>query len=242
MTRRRGWMLAAMALCALGFAYRARAGEAQGLGTRGREGGLRRMGTIELPAPRLEGAVSVEEAIRRRRSRRSFADSPLTPAQLGQLLWSAQGVTEGRKRAAPSAGASYPMEVFVAVGPAGVGSLEAGVYRYLPAEHALEPHLAGDVRTQAAAAASGQRFLADAPVDILLAADYGRTAQRYGERARRYVDMEAGHISQNLYLQAEALGLGTVAVGAFDDAEVARVFRLPANLAPLYLMPVGHGK
>jgi SagB-type dehydrogenase family enzyme len=198
------------------------------------------MKTIELPSPNVKGTMGVEDAIERRRSRRSYADSPLTLAQVSQVLWSAQGLTKGRKRAAPSAGAAYPIDVFVAVGPDTVESLPAGVYRYLPAGHSLELHLEGDVRALAAEAASGQRFLAQAPADILLAADYARTARRYGDRARRYVDMEAGHIAQNVHLQAEALGLGTVAVGAFSDSDVAEAFHLPADLAPLYLLPVGH--
>jgi len=200
------------------------------------------MKMIELPAPQVKGAMSVEEAIERRRSVRSYTDSPLTMAQVSQLLWAAQGITDGRKRAAPSAGAVYPIEVFLAVGADCVESLEAGVYRYQPAEHALTLHLDGDVRAEAVAAASGQQFLLQAPVDILLAADRTRAAQRYHDRADRYVDMEAGHIAQNLHLQAEALGLGTVAVGAFHDAEVAEVFRLPEALVPLYLLPAGHPK
>ena len=200
------------------------------------------MATIELPAPGLKGEMSVEEAIERRRSLRSYDDAPLTLGQVSQLLWSAQGLTDRRRRAAPSAGAAYPIDVFLAVGPDGVESLAAGVYRYLPADHALELHLEGDVRGQAAEAASGQQFLSQAPVNILLAADYARTAQRYGERAQRYVDMEAGHIAQNLHLQAEALGLGSVAVGAFSDAEVAQTYHLPPELIPLYLLPAGHPK
>jgi SagB-type dehydrogenase family enzyme len=199
------------------------------------------MASIELPRPDLEGEVSVEEAIAGRRSRRMFAADRLTVEQLGQVLWAAQGITgpNGRKRAAPSAGATYPMELFVAVGQGTVGDLSAGVYHYVPSGHALEQLFADDVRRQAAEAALGQTFLAEAPADILIAADYGRTAGRYGERARRYVDMEAGHVSQNVYLQAEALGLGTVAVGAFTDSAVARVFRLTRPLEPLYLMPLG---
>lgn len=206
------------------------------------EGGKPQMANIKLPEPRLKGEMSVEEAIQRRRSRRSFADTPLTMEQLSQLLWCAQGVTDpaGRKRAAPSAGATYPMEVFVAVGQKTVGDLDAGVYRYVPAGHGLEKVLDGDLRGRVARAALGQDFLATAPMDILLAADYGRTSGRYGQRARRYVDIEVGHIGQNIYLQAEALGLGTVAVGAFSDDEVAKVFELSPPLQPLYLMPVGY--
>jgi SagB-type dehydrogenase family enzyme len=206
------------------------------------EGGGEPMAKVQLPGPRLKGPMSVEEAIQARRSRRDFSGTPLTLEQMGQLLWCAQGVTDAPRlrRAAPSAGATYPMEVFVAVGDQTVSGLSAGVYRYLGGEHALLKLFDGDVRGRVATAALGQDFLAAAPVDILLAADYGRTAQRYGDRARRYVDMEAGHIGQNVYLQAEALGLGTVAVGAFRDEAVAQVFQLPTLLVPLYLMPVGH--
>ncbi len=205
-------------------------------------GGKAQMANAKLPKPRLKGEMSVEEAVQRRRSRRHFTQAPLTLEQLGQLLWCAQGITDagGRKRAAPSAGATYPMEIFVAVGPRTVGDLEAGVYRYVPAGHELEEVFGGDIRAEISEAALGQDFLESAPLDILMAADYGRTSGRYGERAPRYVHMEAGHIGQNVYLQAEALGLGTVAVGAFRDEAVARAFRLPSHLVPLYLMPVGH--
>jgi SagB-type dehydrogenase family enzyme len=199
---------------------------------------------IELPEPRLESDVSVEQAIAGRRSRRQFTDRPLTLQQVAQILWSAQGLTgeAGRKRAAPSAGATYPMYVYLAVGAGRVEGLEAGVYRYHPADHALEKTMGRDIRRQVVDAALGQDFLAAAPVDLLLAADYERTRSRYGERTERYVHMEAGHIGQNVYLQAESLGLGTVAVGAFRDASVGEAFGLSGDLQPLYLMPVGHAR
>ena len=186
--------------------------------------------------------MSLEEAISRRRSRRSFASKPLTLAQVSQLLWCAQGTTgeRGLKRAAPSAGATYPLEIFLAVGRDTVTDLQAGVYRYVPSEHALLRTAEQDVRRQVAAAALEQYFLAQAPVDLLIAADCKRTTGRYGQRGVRYVHMEVGHVGQNIYLQAEALGLGTVAVGAFQDDEVARAFGLPEQLEPLYLMPVGY--
>ena len=197
---------------------------------------------VQLPEADLKGSVTLEAAIGGRRSCRAFSDSPLSLRELGQVLWAAQGVTGrgGRRRAVPSAGGLYPLETFVAVGEGTVEGLAAGVYRYVPQEHALEPSLEGDVRRQVAAAALSQDFLARAPADILIAADYARTAVRYAERATRYVDMEAGHVGQNVSLQAEALGLGTVMVGAFRDEAVARVFQLPERLSPLYLMPVGH--
>jgi len=211
---------------------------------------------IPLPPPQLKGGMSLEEAIRRRRSRRDFTDAPLTMEQLAQLLWACQGVTGERptrrgpsrespplvsalERAAPSAGATFPMEIFVAVGARTAGDLDAGLYHYHSAEHALQKTFDGDVRPQIAAAALGQDFLESAPVVILMAAESARTSRRYGERADRYVAMEAGHIGQNVYLQAEALGLGTVAVGAFHDEQVAAAFRLPKELKPVYVMPVG---
>jgi SagB-type dehydrogenase family enzyme len=200
------------------------------------------MEQIELPGPVLKGMLSVEEAIGRRRSRRSFSEAPLTLEQLGQLLWAAQGVTgeTPRHRAAPSAGATCPMEIFVATGAATVGQLQAGVYHYLPARHALEQTHDADIRERVAEAALGQDFLEAAPASVLMAADHERTGRRYGERARRYVAMEAGHISQNVYLQAEAIGLATVAVGAFHDRALASAFQLPRPLEALYLMAVGY--
>ncbi|MDD5555761.1 MAG: SagB/ThcOx family dehydrogenase [bacterium] len=196
-------------------------------------------GEIALPAPALKGRLSVEEAVARRRSVREYRKEPLALAEVSQILWAAQGITERRQglRAAPSAGATYPLEVFLVAG--NVTGLEAGVYRYLPARHALSRAFAGDVRRPLAAAALGQPWVRVAPATILIAAVYARTASRYGGRARRYIDMEVGHAGQNISLQAEALGLGTVAVGAFNDAEVKEVLRLPKEEEPLYLMPLG---
>lgn len=199
---------------------------------------------MKLPNAATTGKMSVEEAISKRRSRRSFSPKPLTLNQLAQFVWCAQGITDARRslRAAPSAGATYPLEVFVAVGKGGVAGLAEGVYRYLPSEHALECTMKGDVRGEVAHAALDQESLAEAPVTVLIAADYERTARRYGERARRYVHIEVGHVGENIYLQAEALGLASVAVGAFRDTEVARAFGLTGGLEPLYLMPVGYGR
>jgi SagB-type dehydrogenase family enzyme len=185
--------------------------------------------------------MSVEETIERRRSRRRFAETALELGQLAQLLWCAQGVTgeHGRRRAAPSAGACYPIDLFVAVGPETVGGLDAGVYRYLPGDHALAMVAEGDVRGPVAEACLGQDFLEGAPAVLLMAADMSRTRTRYAGRAARYVHMEVGHIGQNIHLQAESLGLGTVAVGAFQDDAVARAFRIGSGLEPLYVMPLG---
>ena len=178
--------------------------------------------------------MSLESALRRRRSVRSFTDEPLTSAEIGQLLWAAQGVTDPRGlRTAPSAGALNPLECYVATADA--------LLHYAPNVHRLDPHVPGDQRRALAAAAYGQSAVADAAVVIVITAVYARTAEKYGEeRAFRYVAMEAGHAAQNVLLQAVALGLGAVPVGAFDDAQVAQLLRLDMGEAPLYLIPVGH--
>ncbi len=196
---------------------------------------------IPLPEPRLAGEVSLEEAVARRRSIRSYADSSLTLAEVGQLLWAAQGITEPEKgfRAAPSAGATYPLELHLVVGEGTVEGLAAGVYRYLPEGHRLSWRLPGDLRARLAAAALGQPWVRTAPICIVITAVYHRTTARYGERGIRYVHLEAGHVGQNIYLQAVALELGTVAVGAFRDEEVVELLELPPEEEPLYIFPVG---
>lgn len=198
--------------------------------------------STRLPTPETRGALSVEEAIQGRRSERSFRGIALTQAQLSQLVWSAQGITDPARvrrilRAAPSAGAQYPLDVYVVVG--GVEGLKAGVYHYSPHEHSLRLVLEGDVRRPLAGACLGQMFIAAAPVSFVISAEYRRITDRYGDRGVRYTHMEVGHVGQNLHLQAESLGLGTVVVGAFRDAEVARLLRLPRGHEPLYVMPVG---
>ena len=199
-------------------------------------------GIVELPAPETTGTMSVEEALMRRRSIRSYTDEPLGLHDISQLMWAAQGITEPAtgKRTAPSAGATYPLEVYVVVGAGGVVGLADGVYRYDPSNHRLENLLRGDLRTELADAALGQSFIGEAPVDIVVAAVYARTTGRYGDRGIRYVHMEAGHVGQNLYLQAVARGLGMVTVGAFDDDRVQQLLQLPADQKPLYIIPIGH--
>jgi len=189
---------------------------------------------INLPPPRLEGDVSLESAIAARRSVRAYEPGELSLEEVGQLLWAAQGITGERpiKRAAPSAGGRCPLEFYVCRAD--------GVWHYEPDGHRLRRHLGQDVRAPLAEAAWGQRFIAEAPAVFVASAVFGRTTSRYGERGRqRYVPMDVGHAAQNLLLQAVALGLASVPVGAFDDAEVARVLNLPADQEPLYLLPVG---
>jgi SagB-type dehydrogenase family enzyme len=197
---------------------------------------------IKLTKPKTEGEVSLESVIKRRRSKRSFQDKPLTMQELSQLLWAAQGITEegGFKRAAPSGGAQYPLDLYVVSGEGSVEGLDQGVYHYLPQEHSLESKVAKDLREALARACLGQMFIAEAPVSFVITAEYRRITDRYGNRGIRYAHIEVGHVGQNIYLQAEALGMGTVAVGAFDDREVAKVLQLPPKHEPLYVMPVGY--
>jgi SagB-type dehydrogenase family enzyme len=194
---------------------------------------------VPLPSPALKGKLSVEEALARRRSVREYRKDALSLAEASQLLWAAQGVTERREgfRTAPSAGATYPLEVYLVAG--NVSGLAPGLYRYDPGRHCLIRAIAEDIRSKLSEAALGQPWVRQAPATIAIAAVYARTASRYGSRARRYIDMEVGHAGQSIYLQAESLGLGTVAVGAFDDGGVKRVLGLPKEEEPLYLMPVG---
>jgi SagB-type dehydrogenase family enzyme len=195
-------------------------------------------GDIALPKPRLEGEVSVERALALRRSVREFAPEPLPLAAVSQLLWAAQGITDPpERRTAPSAGALYPLEVYLVAGA--VSGLRPGVYRYELRRHRLVLESAGDRRADVADAALGQDWVGEAPAIVVLAAVYQRTARKYGERAPRYVHMEAGHAAQNVYLQAGALGLGTTMVGAFRDEKLIHVLGLPAQVKPLGLLPVG---
>jgi SagB-type dehydrogenase family enzyme len=191
---------------------------------------------VALP-PRLEGGRALERALAERRSVREFAPGALTLPQVAQLLWAAQGTTAGGRRTAPSAGALYPLEVYLVAGE--VRGLAPGVYRYLPAKHALQQLLAGDMRQSLCDAALAQACVAAGAAAVVFTAVERRTTRKYGSRGVRYVHIEVGHAAQNLALQAAALGLGGVTVGAFDDAAVARLLHLPRGEAPLYLMPLG---
>lgn len=192
---------------------------------------------IQLPRPRLHSATSLEAALAARRSLRSFANKPVTLNELSQLLWAAQGITDSRGlRTAPSAGALYPLELYIAAG--NVSGLAAGTYQYAPDGHHLRQVADGDQRAELAAAALGQPPIRKGPVVIAIAADYRRTTVKYGERGVRYVHLEAGHAAQNICLQAEAIGLGAVVIGAFSDKDVAALLRSTGR-QPLYLIPVG---
>lgn len=197
--------------------------------------------TVSLPVPSVRGDLSVEAAIRDRRSVRSFAPRPLTPREVSQLLWAAGGKTidgvTGPTRAYPSAGGIYPLSIFLAAGS--VGGIPPGIYRYEWKENSLLPVRSGDQRAALSRAAFGQGCVAAAPAVIVIAGDIPRTAARYGERGEsRYVPMDAGHSGQNVSLQAQSLGLGSVIVGAFRDEAVKEVLGLETE-TPLYLIPVG---
>ena len=193
---------------------------------------------IKLPAPRYKNSVSVEEALLKRRSVRDYKNEPLTLADVSQLLWSAQGITDPRGlRTSPSAGALYPLEVYVVAG--NVKDLPGGIYRYRPHKHELDRVVAGDKRTELCNAALGQPCVRNAPAVIVFSAVYERVTVKYGERGIRYVHIEAGHAAQNAFLQAVSLNLGAVVIGAFHDEEVKKIIRAADREQPLYIMPVG---
>jgi SagB-type dehydrogenase family enzyme len=195
---------------------------------------------IKLPSPITHGKLSLEQAISKRRSVRRFQAEPLTLEQLSQLLWSAQGITgSGGRRAAPSAGATYPLEVFIVIGEHGTEKLAAGLYHYDAGNHCLSLHQTGDLSQKLADTALGQSSIAKCPVVMVICAIHPRTAYRYGRRGERYVHMEVGHVGQNVSLQAVALGLGTVMIGAFEDEEVRKALKLEEQIKPLYIIPVG---
>ncbi len=202
---------------------------------------------VYLPLPRIRREVlSVEEALAYRRSIRSYRDEPITIEQLSQLLWAVYGINEPRRgfKTTPSAGATYPLVIYVVVGSNGVslgnGSfLKPGSYRYDPYSHSLHLVKEGDLRDDLARAALDQEWVREAPINIVICAIFERTTRVYGERGYRYVYIEVGHAGQNIYLEATALGLGTVAVGAFYDDAVRLVIGAKPNEHPLYIMPVG---
>jgi SagB-type dehydrogenase family enzyme len=193
---------------------------------------------IKLPSPRYDSTTSVEKALLERRSVRDLRDEPLTINEVSQLLWAAQGITDSRGfRTAPSAGALYPLEVYMAI--VNIKGISKGTYKYNPHKHELAKVKHGDVRNELTLAALGQYWIRKGAVVIVLSAVYERTTKKYGERGNRYVHMEVGHAAQNIYLQAQSLDLGTVVIGAFWDEAVRKVMNMPDEEHPLCIMPVG---
>lgn len=204
------------------------------------------MNEIKLPAPAHKGTMSVEEALLIRRSIRSFTNETLSIKDASQMLWATYGVSLVTRsgwefKTAPSAGATYPLEIYLLAG--NVEQLQAGLYHYNPSKHSLKKLISGDLRNQMMNAALGQKMLEEAPATIIFTAVFERTTSRYGNRGReRYVCMDLGHAAQNTYLQATALNLGTCAIGAFQDEKLHQLFKFPVNEEVLYLMPIGHPK
>ena len=189
---------------------------------------------VRLPPPEQKGKMSLEEALARRRSVREFTREALTERELSQLLWAAQGMTHAEGlRTAPSAGALYPLELYVASAD--------GFYRYEARPHQLIRLSDRDLRAAMRRAALDQEVISQAPAVFVIAAVYERKSRKYGAaRTPRYVHMEVGHAAQNLLLEAVALGLGGVPIGAFEDEALQKGLALPADHRPLYLIPVGH--
>ncbi len=200
---------------------------------------------IKLPAPRYESGFSIEEALKNRRSVRRYSDEALSLEEVSQILWASYGITErmphpdflrGGLRTSPSAGALYPLEIYLAAG--NVKKLSQGVYKFDSRNHTLKKIKDEDIRIELANAS--QTMMEQAPAVIIYSAVYQRTTRKYGERGRnRYVPMEAGHSAQNAALQAGALGIGVCTVGAFNDNLVKSIVGMDENEEPLYLLPMG---
>ena len=199
--------------------------------------------TVSLPAPQLTGNLSVEAAIENRRSVRHYSNQSVTLGNVSQILWSAQGITDTQNqlRAAPSAGQVYPLEVYVIAGP-NVSGLKEGVYQYEPSNNTLEMFMNGDLRGNLSTIADGQPWVKQAPLDILITGNNQKMIDKYPDKdlSTRFVDLEAGHAGENIYLQAESLGLVTVSLGSFDSNQLSQKFELPSNETPLYIFPIGH--
>lgn len=202
--------------------------------------------SIDLPEPSTDSETSIEAAMANRRSRRKYQDSPLTLQEVSQVLWAAYGITKkvdhpnlrGGFKTAPSAGATYPLEIYLAAWR--VQGLETGIYLYEPDGHKLIPVKMGDHHDGLADACWNQTWVRDAPASLVYSALYSRTTNVYGDRGReRYVPMDLGHSAQNVYLQVESLGMGTVAVGAFDDFALKILTGMTRVEEPLYMMPLG---
>lgn len=194
--------------------------------------------TVKMPQPRHDSQSSVESVMLQRRSVRNYTDEPLTLSMISQLLWAAQGITHPRGfRTAPSAGALYPLEIYIVAGK--VTNLPVGVYKYKPRGHELMNIVEGDKRAELYQVSLRQRPIKDAPAILVFCAVYERTTGKYRKRGIRYVLMEIGHSAQNVCLQAVPLGLGTVTIGAFNDKKVRQVIGCEENEHPLYILPVG---
>lgn len=192
---------------------------------------------ILLPSPKKKGIFSFEETLWKRKSRRQFKKRALTLEEVSQLLWAGQGIIDYNRKTTPSAGAIYPC--FLCLVNKNTKGLDPGIYRYKSQGHYLELVLEEEINTQLCRSCLNQNWIKEAGINIIIGAVFEKTINIYGKRGIRYVLMEAGHISQNIYLQAETLGLATVAVGAFEDEKIKKLLKFSVNEQPLYIMPVG---
>ncbi len=194
---------------------------------------------IKLPEPRFKSNISLEETLSKRRSIREFSQQPLTLEEVSQLLWAAQGITTSwGGRTAPSAGALYPLEIYLVAG--NVKNLSCGVYKYEPKTHSLVKKLQEDKRIDIWSSAWRQPWIKNASILFIITAVYERTTQKYGERGIRYVHIEVGHVAQNILLQATALNLVGVPVGAFYDKALKKSLNIKED--PLYIIAIGKKK
>lgn len=194
---------------------------------------------LKLPEPVLDSSISIEQTLAERRSVRSYSGDALSLSDVSQILWAAQGVTlDMFFRTAPSAGALYPLELYLVAG--NVDGVGAGVYRYVPSRHSMVRLLDGDRRGELCRASLSQTQIRDAAAVVVIAADYSRTTVKYGSRGVRYAHIEVGCVAENIYLQGVSLSIGTCAVGAFDDEDVASILHLPVNEEPLLILPLGY--
>jgi SagB-type dehydrogenase family enzyme len=194
--------------------------------------------TIKLPPPKTDGNTSVEKALFNRRSYREYKTEHLNIEEISQLLWAAQGITgEGLLRTAPSAGALYALNLYLAAGE--VKGIPEGFYKYDPFKHELHKISAEDIRAKISEAALSQSCLSSGKAFIVITGIYERISKKYGERGIRYTHIEVGHAVQNIYLQSVPLNIGTVIVGAFRDEEIQKVLNLPAEEIPFAIMPLG---
>ena len=200
-------------------------------------------GDISLPKPSHKGTVSVEEALKARRTHRSFTSRSLSLEQFSQILWGAYGVTAREYgsflKTAPSAGALYPLDIYGVVGKGGVETLASGVYHYNSEDHTASLVKEGDLREKVAKQSLHQMWMAEAPVILVITGEYGRSSIKYGPRGVTYTHIEAGCVGQNIFLQAEAMGLKAGIVGAFNNRDVIKVMGLLSSHDPLLIMPVG---
>jgi SagB-type dehydrogenase family enzyme len=201
---------------------------------------------IALPSPSHKGTVSVEGALKARRTHRSFQSRPLTLKQFSQILWGAYGVTAQKYgsflKTAPSAGALYPLDIYGVVGQGGVETLTPGIYHFRPENHAVELLKQGDLRAEVARHALHQMWMAKAPFMVVITGEYSRSSMKYGPRGVTYTHIEAGHVGQNIFLQAEAIGLKAGIVGAFNNRGVVTTMGIPHSHDPLLIMPVGYAE